>query len=84
MAFVSKLEIETIDLLDKLIEKYKEQDIEQQKNSVIYDLIKENYEFRIEGKKRNQLLLYKENSYSFVDLLTYKGKKIDYQFVNLS
>lgn len=81
---VSDLQYNTMKKLDELIDKYSGQDLEQQKNSVIYDLIKEGYDFMVEGKKRKQLLLYKDNKYSFVDLLVYKGKKIEYQFVNLS
>ena len=88
--FVSKLQKETMELLEKLEEKYSTENETEQKEHIINDLYKNGYMFRIEGKKTSELLLYKiidnfgNTEYSFVDILQHNGKGIEYQYIDLS
>ena len=81
---VSQLQMDTIILIENLFEKHSNKNKIEQKENIINDLYNNGYMFKVEGRKTSELLLYKNEKYSFVDIINYKNKPLKYQYVNLS
>ena len=82
MVFISKLQKDTLMLVDKMIE-------EQAKHSdIVYELQKQGYYFMVEVKNgyasKTKLKIYKEDKYSFVDLIKRRNGLAYWETIKLS